>query len=137
MVSITYTYTELSSLAQRLVQDHPSIKAFCFYGAMGTGKTTLIKELLEQLGAVDTGNSPTFGLVNEHYDTAGELLAYHFDFYRLESEEEAYDMGIEDYLESGAYLFIEWPERIPNLLPEHHVAVRLQLVDDTTRLIEY
>ena len=104
---------------------------------MGTGKTTLIKKLLESLGAVDTGNSPTFGLVNEHYDSTGKLLAYHYDFYRLEQEEEAYDMGIDDYFDKEVYHFIEWPERIPSLLPGDHVVVRLQLVDDRTRLIEF
>lgn len=137
MASITYTFPELKQVAQRLLQEHPNSKAFCFYGAMGTGKTTLIKTLLEHLGAADRGNSPTFGLVNEHSDKAGQPLAYHFDFYRLRDEEEAYDMGIEDYFTSDAYLFIEWPERIPNLLPEGHLAINLQLVDDRTRLIEF
>ena len=137
MASITYTLPELKQVAQRLLQQNPTTKAFCFYGGMGAGKTTLIKTLLEHLGATNTGNSPTFGLVNEHYDQNGQLLAFHFDFYRLQDEEEAYDMGIEDYLDRDAYLFIEWPERIPSLLPENHLAVKLQLVDDRTRLIEF
>jgi len=115
----------------------PNTKVFCFYGAMGTGKTTLIKKLLANVGATHTGNSPTFSLVNEHYNASGEVLAYHFDLYRLETEEEAYDIGIEDYFKSNAHLFIEWPERIPNLLPEGHLAVTLQFIDDTTRIIEF
>ena len=137
MAATTYHISELLQIAQRVLQGHPNAKVFCFYGDMGTGKTTLIKKLLESLGAVDTGNSPSFGLVNEHYDSTGELLAYHYDFYRLEQEEEAYDMGIDDYFDKEVYHFIEWPERIPSLLPEDHMVVRLQLVDDRTRFIEF
>jgi len=104
---------------------------------MGTGKTTLIKAILEHLGTADSGHSPTFGLVNEYHDANGQLLAYHFDLYRIESEEEVYDMGFETYLDSGAYVFIEWPERIPTLLPEDAVHLRLQLIDENTRRIEF
>ena len=110
---------------------------FCFYGDMGVGKTTLIKELLKELGAVDLGNSPTFGLVNEYHDNNGKLLAYHFDFYRIEHEEEVFDMGIEDYFSSGAYIFIEWPEKIPNLIPLKSIKVNLHFIDENTRSIEY
>ena len=110
---------------------------FCFYGDMGVGKTTLIKELLKELGAVDLGNSPTFGLVNEYHDNNGKLLAYHFDFYRIEHEEEVFDMGIEDYFSSGAYIFIEWPEKIPNLIPPESIKVNLHFIDENTRSIEY
>ena len=84
---------------------------------MGVGKTTLIKSLIKQLGAVDSGNSPSYGLVNEYHNANGKLVAYHFDFYRIESEEEALDMGIEEYFNSNAYIFIEWPEKIAKLLP--------------------
>ncbi len=112
-------------------------KVFCFYGPMGTGKTTLIKAMIRVLGGKDTGHSPSFTIVNEYVDARGELLAYHFDFYRIQSEKEALDLGLEDYFSSGAYVFIEWPEKIPNLLPEDHMALRLQFVDETTRSIEY
>ncbi|GMN05308.1 tRNA (adenosine(37)-N6)-threonylcarbamoyltransferase complex ATPase subunit type 1 TsaE [Croceitalea sp. MTPC5] len=112
-------------------------KVFCFYGEMGVGKTTLIKVMLQHIGAVDCGNSPTFGIVNEYHDDSGELLAYHFDFYRLSSEEEAYDLGLDDYFEKDAYIFIEWPEKIPNLLPEGILPLKLLFIDETTRRIEY
>ena len=109
---------------------------FCFYGDMGVGKTTLIKELLKELGAVDLGNSPTFGLVNEYHDNNGKLLAYHFDFYRIEDEEEAFDMGIEEYLDSGSWCFIEWPDKVQNLLPLESDVIKLTINQDNSRTIE-
>ena len=104
---------------------------------MGVGKTTIIKAIIKELGAVDSGNSPTFGLVNEYHKANGELVAYHFDFYRIEKEEEALDMGIEEYFNADAYVFIEWPEKIPNLLPENHQKIHLHLIDENIRLIEF
>ncbi len=127
---------ELSSISEELLNPLEG-KTLCFYGEMGAGKTTLIKALLKQLGAVDTGNSPTFGLVNEYHDIKGALLAYHFDFYRIEDEEEVFDMGIEEYLDADAYIFIEWPERIPNLIPKDAIAIKMHFIDETTRSIEY
>lgn len=104
---------------------------------MGAGKTTLIKSLLEELGAVDKGHSPTFGLVNEYHNSEGELLAYHFDFYRINNEEEVFDMGLEEYFEADVWIFIEWPEKISNLLPPDHQKIQLQFVDEKTRSIEF
>ena len=104
---------------------------------MGSGKTTLIKAMLHNLGAIDMGNSPTFSLVNEHYNAHGQLLAYHFDLYRIESLEEALDMGIETYFNSEAYLFIEWPRIIESLLPAKYHSISLQFIDETTRYIEF
>ena len=91
-------------------------KTLLFYGQMGVGKTTLIKELCKSLGVLDNISSPTFSLVNE-YQTAKNDKVYHFDFYRIEDEEEAYDIGIEDYFDSKNWCFVEWPENIVNLLP--------------------
>ncbi|NAY91018.1 tRNA (adenosine(37)-N6)-threonylcarbamoyltransferase complex ATPase subunit type 1 TsaE [Muricauda sp. JGD-17] len=112
-------------------------KVLCFYGDMGTGKTTLIKSLLKELGAQDTGNSPTFGLVNEYHDANENLLAFHFDFYRIKDESEALDMGWEDYLSSGAWVFVEWPEKIASLLPEETSEVHLHFIDENTRSVEF
>ena len=112
-------------------------RIFCFYGPMGIGKTTLIKAMLQHLGAVDLGNSPTFGLVNEYHNAQGQLVAYHFDFYRINSLEEALDIGFEDYLASDVSIFIEWPEKIEGLLPEDYHRVSLYFVDENTRRIEY
>ena len=99
---------------------------FCFYGALGTGKTTLIKALIADVGAVEAGSSPTFGLVHEYFDASGNLLAYHLDCYRLEGEEEALDLGIEEILDAGCYVFIEWPQRIAGLLPPECTDVYLK-----------
>ena len=127
---------EIDSVSKRLLAKlSPSI--VCLYGPMGAGKTTLIKSIIKELGAVDLGNSPTFGLVNEYHNAQGALLAYHFDFYRIEQEEEALDMGIEDYFNTNAYVFIEWPEKIANLLPDNHIKLNLSILDQNTRLIEY
>ncbi|RNC90113.1 MAG: tRNA (adenosine(37)-N6)-threonylcarbamoyltransferase complex ATPase subunit type 1 TsaE [Allomuricauda sp.] len=136
MEKIVYNIDKINEIAQLLLQQQQH-KAFCFYGPMGAGKTTLIKALVEALGAVDSGNSPTFGLVNRYENAEGILLAHHFDFYRIEHEVEVLDMGIEDYFASEAHIFIEWPEKIPNLLLEDHLKVNLQFIDETTRSIEF
>ncbi|UCE93236.1 MAG: tRNA (adenosine(37)-N6)-threonylcarbamoyltransferase complex ATPase subunit type 1 TsaE [Flavobacteriaceae bacterium] len=106
-----------------------------FDGPMGSGKTTLIKEIALQLGVKDVTSSPTFSLVNEYESDSGETI-YHFDFYRIESEEEAYDMGIEEYLDSDAWCFIEWPDKVENLLPLETDVIRLKINDDNSRTIE-
>uniref|UniRef100_UPI0035670484 tRNA (adenosine(37)-N6)-threonylcarbamoyltransferase complex ATPase subunit type 1 TsaE n=1 Tax=Zeaxanthinibacter enoshimensis TaxID=392009 RepID=UPI0035670484 len=108
----------------------------CFYGAMGAGKTTLIKELVKQLGGTEPGNSPTFGIVNEYYKADGSLLGYHFDFYRLNDEMEALDLGLEDYLSQDAWIFIEWPEKIASLLPRLRTEITLQVVDPEHRTMD-
>jgi len=99
---------------------------------MGAGKTTLIKSLCEQLGVVDMVTSPTFSIVNEY---AGPEKIYHFDFYRLKTQAEALDLGYEEYFYSGAYCFIEWPAKIPDLLPDHYIRVDIQVLDDNARQI--
>ncbi len=131
-----YKLPEIETVAQQIVHNAKN-KVLCFYGEMGTGKTTLIKALLKVLGAQDIGNSPTFGLVNEYHDEGGQLLAFHFDFYRIEDETEALDMGWEDYLNSNAWIFVEWPEKIPSLLPKEISDVFLHFIDENTRSIEF
>ncbi len=106
---------ELPKVADAILQEHPSIRIFLFNGKMGAGKTTLIKVLCEKLGVSEHVQSPTFSLVNEYESPNGNI--YHFDFYRLESTQQAFDIGAEDYFFSGAYCFIEWPDLITNLLP--------------------
>ncbi|MGL5563200.1 MAG: tRNA (adenosine(37)-N6)-threonylcarbamoyltransferase complex ATPase subunit type 1 TsaE [Tannerellaceae bacterium] len=107
---------------------------FAFYGDMGAGKTTFIKAICEELGVEDVINSPTFAIVNEYRSDSDELI-YHFDFYRINKVEEAYDFGYEDYLYSGALCFIEWPEKIEELLPSDIVNVIIKENEDGTRTV--
>jgi tRNA threonylcarbamoyladenosine biosynthesis protein TsaE len=125
---------ELVGVAKSLLNDFSDKKIILFYGEMGVGKTTLIKLLCKQLGVEESTNSPTFSIVNEYLSTSQKSI-YHFDFYRIEKEEEVFDMGYEDYFYSGNFCFIEWPEKIPNLLPEEVVKVSIELDDDYNRLI--
>ncbi|UGU15356.1 tRNA (adenosine(37)-N6)-threonylcarbamoyltransferase complex ATPase subunit type 1 TsaE [Sinomicrobium kalidii] len=124
MKKISYTLADIDKVARQLIDEVPD-KTLLFYGAMGVGKTTLIKSLAKQLGVEDITGSPTFGLVNE-YEGAGGLRIYHFDFYRIADESEALDIGIEDYLYTGDWIFIEWPEKIEGLLPEEAVTIRME-----------
>ena len=110
------------------------LKFVAFYGAMGAGKTTLINEMLRQMGVEEAGSSPTFSILNEYFSVNYGTI-FHFDFYRLDDEMEAYDIGIEEIFEEDAYIFVEWPERIENLLPEHIVKLIIN-TDDQTRIIE-
>lgn len=109
------------------------LKFFAFYGDLGAGKTTLIKSFCEVLGVVEPVTSPTFTLVNEY--SSPTTSVYHFDFYRIRSESEAYDMGIEEYFDSGAWIFIEWPEKIPTLLPADTVRIHIQIAENNCRVI--
>lgn len=102
---------------------------------MGVGKTTLIKEICKQLGVIDNISSPTFSLVNEYENTAEEKV-YHFDFYRIEDENEAFDIGFEDYLAKNTWCLIEWPENVENLLPLDAVEIHISLQDNQQRNIQ-
>ena len=130
--------THLSALqetARLLLNNFPDDRIFAFYGAMGAGKTTFIKAICHELGSNDYVTSPTFALINEYSTTEGAVI-YHFDFYRIKKLEEAFDLGYEDYIYSGNYCFIEWPEMIEQLLPEGIVEVRIKEGDKGARLVE-
>ncbi|MFC4269360.1 tRNA (adenosine(37)-N6)-threonylcarbamoyltransferase complex ATPase subunit type 1 TsaE [Polaribacter marinivivus] len=129
-----YSLQDLPKIASEIISSAKN-KTLLFYGQMGVGKTTLIKELCKSLGVLDNISSPTFSLVNE-YQTANNDKVYHFDFYRIEDEEEAYDIGIEDYFDSKNWCFVEWPENIENLLPLDAVEIHLSLLDDEQRNIQ-
>jgi len=119
--------------------DTPSTGAACvfaFYAPMGTGKTTFIKAICEELGVEDAINSPTFAIVNE-YEAATGTPIYHFDFYRIKRLSEAYDIGVDDYFYSGYPCFIEWPELIEQLLPEEAVTVTIEELPDGTRKVTF
>jgi tRNA threonylcarbamoyladenosine biosynthesis protein TsaE len=125
---------QINTIAKQILEYTSPQKKFAFYGEMGVGKTTLIKALSLQLGVVDVVSSPTFSIVNEYHIDKG-LKIYHFDFYRIEEEDEAYDMGYEEYFFSEAYCFIEWPEKITNLIEEDIVEIKMFL-EGTKRRIE-
>jgi len=129
-----YQLSDLSLIANWVIENASS-RILLFYGAMGSGKTTLIKEISKQLGVKDVTNSPTFSLVNEYRSENNELL-YHFDFYRINDEEEAYDMGIEEYFDHDAWCFVEWPEKVQNLLPLESSVIKLTINADNTRTLE-
>jgi len=118
----TYMLKDLPQIADQIVLKSTS-KIILFYGEMGVGKTTLIKEIAKRIGVEEMINSPTYSIVNE-YELENDKL-FHFDCYRLESEEEALDLGMEDYLFSGHWNLVEWPEKIENLLPEKKMIIEL------------
>ena len=119
---------ELAEVARKLLCTFGEERFFAFFGKMGVGKTTLIKELCAVLGVKDNVCSPTFAIVNEYSDRDNEPV-YHFDFYRLKSVAEAYDIGYEEYFYSGCYCFTEWTEKVEELLPEHYVRVEIEEKD--------
>lgn len=124
---------ELPQAALQLIEFAAGEKVFIFQGDMGAGKTTFIKAIGEALGIEEAITSPTFAIVNE-YKSAGKKL-YHFDFYRLKTPTEALDMGAEEYFYSGNYCFIEWPEKIPDMLPQHYVSINIEVSGDGARQI--
>lgn len=129
MTTITFSSVEeLPAVARQLLETYPEERFYAFFGKMGAGKTTLIKELCAQLGVEDNVCSPTFAIINEYSTGEGEPV-YHFDFYRLKSLDEAYDLGYEEYFYSGCYCFSEWTEKIEPLLPEHYLRVAIDEVD--------
>lgn len=123
----------LSKAAKQILDFAGENRVFLFYGEMGAGKTTLIKAMCEVLEVEDSVSSPTFSIVNEYLGDGATI--YHFDFYRIKNESEAFDLGYEDYLYSGNYCFIEWPEKIPNLIPEKFVEVKLLETSIVERVI--
>lgn len=124
----------LDAAAAKLIKQFPDQRVFAFYGKMGAGKTTFIQSVCKQLGSPDNVTSPTFALINEYKTTANKSI-FHFDFYRIKEMEEAFDLGYEDYIYSGDYCLIEWPEMIEPLLPEHFVKVKIELTENETRII--
>jgi len=106
----------------------------CFYGEMGVGKTTFIKEICKELEVIENVSSPTFSIVNE-YKTKNDKFVFHFDFYRLETEEEAFDMGYEEYFYNDNLCFVEWPEKIKSLLPNEILKVEM-IKENEKRIIE-
>ena len=129
-----YSLLNLNQIAKDIIKNSKH-KVLLFHGEMGVGKTTLIKEICKELGTDDITSSPTFSIVNE-YITLNDETIYHFDFYRLNNEEEAYNIGVEDYFHTDAWCFIEWPSVIKNLLPLITNNIYLTKLDDDQRNIQ-
>ena len=124
----------IRDVARQFIDAMQGRTVFALYGKMGVGKTTFTKALCEELGVQDVINSPTFAIVNEYEDGKGQPV-YHFDFYRIKRLSEAYDIGFEEYVDSGHLCLIEWPELIEELLPEDTVRVTIEEQEDGTRVI--
>lgn len=129
----TESLSDLNDAAQKILSFAEKERIFVFYGEMGAGKTTLINTLCEILEVEDQTSSPTFSIVNEYQSAKGTI--YHFDFYRIKNQAEAFDLGYEDYFYSGDYCFIEWPEKIPDLLPEHYIRIDISVLSINERMI--
>ena len=123
---------ELCAVAKMILEKYNS-KIFLFYGEIGVGKTSFIKKFCKELGVSDVVSSPTFSIVNQYSNVNDEII-YHFDFYRTEKKEEVFDIGYEEYLFSSSYCFIEWPEKIEDLLPTNYLKINMKL-DDNNRII--
>jgi tRNA threonylcarbamoyladenosine biosynthesis protein TsaE len=131
---LSHSLDDLPQLVGEILEDCVDSKIFVFYGNLGAGKTTLIKTLCHQLGYHSEVTSPTFSLVN-HYKTP-DIDIYHMDLYRLKDEEEALEIGIEEYLYSGAYCFIEWPQVIIPLIDEIYYKVQIETLENLSRKID-
>jgi tRNA threonylcarbamoyladenosine biosynthesis protein TsaE len=132
-IELTYHLKDIDAIAANILE-HLTAKIILFNGSMGAGKTTFINALLKGMHSDDVASSPTFSIVNE-YMTPNDKI-YHFDCYRIESLEEAYDFGIEDYFNSNNWLFIEWPEHIEEFLPKHTQTITLTDLNDNRRSLK-
>jgi tRNA threonylcarbamoyladenosine biosynthesis protein TsaE len=126
---------ELGRVAHELLRKAGDCRVWLLTGDLGAGKTTLVKAVCSALDVRSAMTSPTFSIINEYRTAVGEPV-YHFDFYRLKDEGEALDIGVDEYLDAGRYCFIEWPDRIPSLVPAHHFSIHMTIVDQHTRQID-
>lgn len=125
---------EAADVARLIIASHPEARVFALHGELGAGKTTLIKGFCNVLGVTDHTSSPSFAIVNEYRNAAGDEV-YHFDLYRLRSANELRDIGFEEYLDSGAYCFIEWPELAGDRLPPGTVRLSIDVAPEGSRTI--
>jgi len=133
---IAFSQHEISEVARKLLKAGDGLKVWALHGEMGAGKTTLVKALVAELGVHETTASPTFSIVNEYRDKHSRPI-YHFDFYRIKNESEAFDIGTDEYFDSGNLCLVEWPEKIPSLLPMSYFEIQLEIINEQTRLIRY
>jgi tRNA threonylcarbamoyladenosine biosynthesis protein TsaE len=126
---------DLPVSVSRILDFGKGIPVWLFKGDLGAGKTTTIKELCRQLKCIDDPSSPTFNIINEYLTEEGEPI-YHFDFYRIKSEEEAYDLGVEEYFDSGYYCFVEWPEKIQSLWSDQYLLIDITTGESDNRIFQ-
>ena len=129
-MEIIYNLEEIKKAA-KFIMDNAAYKVILFKGEMGGGKTTLIRAWTEAIGSEDLVSSPTFSIVNEYHFDSGSI--FHFDMYRIDNENEIISIGFDEYLEFGSWVFIEWPEKIPNLLPEKFSKLHINIIDNNNR----
>jgi tRNA threonylcarbamoyladenosine biosynthesis protein TsaE len=127
---------DLDTISKDIIRSAKGLSVWLINGQMGAGKTTLAKSICRELSVTDVVSSPTFSIINE-YKTSEAKSVFHFDFYRLKSELEAYDIGVNEYFESGSICLVEWAEKIPSLIPEHYFEITLQISGPTSRTIYY
>jgi tRNA threonylcarbamoyladenosine biosynthesis protein TsaE len=132
---VSYTLLQIHETAKKLLNEGKNFNVWALHGAMGSGKTTLTKAIIDELGSHDATASPTFSIVNEYHTSKGAV--YHFDFYRIKNEMEAFDIGTDEYFDSGNLCLVEWPEKIPSLLPVKHFEVQIDILDENNRIIRY
>ncbi len=132
MTTYQLTLQNIRETASQILNDYPQDRVFGFFGEMGAGKTTLIKELCNLLEVENVTSSPTFAIINEYWRKNGDPV-YHFDFYRIDSDEEAYGIGFKDYLDSDAYCFMEWTEKIEHLLHDRYIKIDITKINDQLR----
>ena len=120
--------------AQKIIDFADDKSIWLFYGDMGSGKTTLIKAISKVFGVEDMVQSPTFSIVNEYRNPDDDVF-YHFDFYRIKNETEALDVGADEYFESGDFCFIEWPQKISNLIPDSYLKIEIEISSETSRIL--
>ena len=132
----TNSIDNIPAVVSEIINKFPDSRLFAFYGEMGSGKTTMIKEICKYLGVKEEVKSPTFALINEYFSPKNGLI-YHFDFYRIKDLKEAFDLGIDEYFYSGSFCFIEWPELIEDFLPEGFVRIFIQDEGENKRLVSF
>lgn len=134
-MTFTYTLNEIKRAAQQIFVAAEGRKVWAIHGEMGSGKTTFIHALCENLGVTSAIGSPTYAIINEYKSNAGEI--YHMDWYRLKDEEEAMQAGVEDCIVSGKFCLVEWPEKAISLLPDDCFHITLNVMNEETRIISY